>query len=96
MMLVVAYDVDTTDKSGEKRLRNVAKLCERYGSRVQNSVFEVMLDPAQLVELKAGLAKIIDTKSDSIRIYRIGSTYQNKIEVIGKSSRIEAGEPLMI
>lgn len=96
MMLVVAYDVDTTDKSGEKRLRKVAQLCERYGSRVQNSVFEVVLDPAQLVELKAGLAKLIDLKSDSIRIYRIGSSYQNKIEVIGKTSRIEVGEPLMI
>lgn len=96
MMLVVAYDVDTSDKAGEKRLRKVAQLCERYGSRVQNSVFEVMLDPAQLVELKSGLQKIIDMKADSIRIYRIGSTYQSKIEVIGKVSRIEAGEPLMI
>lgn len=96
MMLVVAYDVDTSDKAGEKRLRKVAQLCERYGSRVQNSVFEVMLDPAQLVELKSGLQKIIDMKADSIRIYRIGSTYQNKIEVIGKTSRIEAGEPLII
>ena len=96
MMLVVAYDVDTTDKSGEKRLRRVAQLCERYGSRVQNSVFEVVLDPAQLVELKSGLTKIIDMKSDSIRIYRIGSSYQNKIEVIGKPSRIEVGEPLMV
>lgn len=96
MMLVVAYDVDTSDKAGEKRLRKVAQLCERYGSRVQNSVFEVMLDPAQLVELKSGLQKIIDMKADSIRIYRIGSTYQSKIEVIGKASRIEAGEPLII
>ena len=96
MMLVVAYDVDTSDKAGEKRLRKVAQLCERYGSRVQNSVFEVMLNPAQLVELKSGLQKIIDMKADSIRIYRIGSTYQSKIEVIGKASRIEAGEPLII
>ena len=89
MMLVVAYDVDTTTQAGEKRLRKVAQLCERYGSRVQNSVFEVLLTPAQLVELKSGLTKIIDVKSDSIRIYRIGSTYQNKIEVLGKSTRVE-------
>lgn len=69
---------------------------KEYLPRVQNSVFEVVLDPAQLVELKAGLTKLIDLKSDSIRIYRIGSSYQNKIEVIGKTSRIEVGEPLMI
>ena len=96
MMLVVAYDVDTTTQAGEKRLRKVAQLCERYGSRVQNSVFEVLLTPAQLVELKSGLTKIIDVKSDSIRIYRIGSTYQNKIEVLGKSTRVEIGEPILI
>ncbi len=96
MMLVVAYDVDTTTQAGEKRLRKVAQLCERYGSRVQKSVFEVLLTPAQLVELKSGLTKIIDVKSDSIRIYRIGSTYQNKIEVLGKSTRVEIGEPILI
>mgnify|MGYP002675825252 CR=1 FL=1 len=96
MMLVVAYDVDTTTQAGEKRLRKVAQLCEQYGSRVQNSVFEVLLTPAQLVELKSGLTKIIDVKSDSIRIYRIGSTYQNKIEVLGKSTRVEIGEPILI
>ena len=96
MMLVVAYDVDTTTQAGEKRLRKVAQLCEQYGSRVQNSVFEVLLTPAQLVELKSGLTKIIDVKSDSIRIYRIGSTYQNKIEVLGKSTRVEIGEPFLI
>lgn len=96
MMLVVAYDVDTTTQAGEKRLRKVAQLCERYGSRVQKSVFEVLLTPAQLVELKSRLTKIIDVKSDSIRIYRIGSTYQNKIEVLGKSTRVEIGEPILI
>ena len=96
MMLVVAYDVDTTNKAGEKRLRKVARLCERYGSRVQNSVFELDLDPAQLVELKSGLAKIINTEADSVRLYRIGSSYRSKIEVIGRSSPIEAGEPLLI
>lgn len=96
MMLVVAYDVDTTNEGGSKRLRKVAKLIERYGSRVQNSVFEVILDPAQLVEMKSELGKIINTKEDSVRIYRLGSTYQNKIEVIGRKSRVEAGEPLIL
>ena len=57
MMLVIAYDVDTTSSAGSQRLRKVARLCERHGIRVQNSVFEVLLDPAQLVALKAGLEK---------------------------------------
>ena len=96
MMLVIAYDVDTTNAGGYKRLRKVAKLMERYGLRVQNSVFEAVLDPAQLVKLKSELMEIIDTKEDSIRIYRLGSTYQNKIEVIGRKSRMEAGEPLIL
>ena len=96
MMLVIAYDVDTTDSAGAQRLRKVARLCERYGSRVQNSVFEVLLDPAQLAALKAGLEKIISKESDSIRIYRLGDTYRNRIEVIGRSSRIETGEPLLV
>ena len=59
MMLVIAYDVDTTSSAGSQRLRKVARLCERHGIRVQNSVFEVLLDPAQLVALKTGLEKII-------------------------------------
>lgn len=96
MMLVVAYDVDTSDQAGAKRLRKVARLCERYGSRVQNSVFEVMLNPAQLVELKTGLLKIIAPETDSIRIYRIGSSYQNKIEVIGRAAPVEAGDALLL
>ncbi len=96
MMLVVAYDVDTTDKAGEKRLRKVSQLCERYGCRVQNSVFEVLVDPAQLVVLKSGLEKIICMEKDSVRFYRLGSNYQNRIEVMGCSSLIEAGEPLLI
>lgn len=96
MMLVVTYDVDTTNPAGAKRLRKVAKLCERYGVRVQNSVFEVVLDPAQLAQLKAGIWKIIQADTDSVRLYRLGSNYQSKIEVIGRTSFIETGEPLLI
>lgn len=96
MMLVVAYDVDTTDQDGAKRLRKVAKLCQRYGMRVQNSVFEVLVDPAQLAELKAGIRKIIHPELDSVRFYRLGSNYQTRIEVIGRTAPIEAGEPLLI
>lgn len=96
MMLVVAYDVDTTTPEGAKRLRKVAKLCERYGMRVQNSVFEVLVDPAQLATLKAGIQKVIQAETDSVRFYRLGSNYKPKIEVMGRTSLIEAGEPLLI
>lgn len=67
MMLVVTYDVDTSDSAGQKRLRKVAKICERHGMRVQNSVFEVLVDAAQLVVLKQELGKAIDMEQDSVR-----------------------------
>ncbi len=84
MMLVVSYDVNTTDAAGEKRLRKVAKLCEAYGCRVQNSVFEVLVDPAQLVALKAGLSEVIDKDKDSVRFYRLGSNWRPRIETLGR------------
>ena len=85
MLLVVAYDVEMTNPAGAKRLRSVAKLCQKYGVRVQNSVFEIETSAAQLVELKGGLQSIIDQEQDSIRIYRLGNSWQNKIEVLGKN-----------
>lgn len=96
MLLVVTYDVDTTEPAGAKRLRKVAKLCERNGMRVQNSVFEVLLDAAQLAALKCELEKVIQPETDSICIYRLGNSYQNKIEVMGKAAPIQAGEPLLL
>lgn len=96
MLLVVTYDVDTTNAAGAKRLRKVAKLCERYGMRVQNSVFEVNIDSAQLVVLKGELERIIDTKLDSIRFYRLGNSFLNKIETMGKTPIVQAGEALIL
>lgn len=96
MMLVVTYDVNTTEAAGEKRLRKVAKICERYGVRVQNSVFEVLVDAAQLVTLKSELERIIDMKNDSVRFYRLGNTYQNRIDVMGKMSVVQAGSELIL
>jgi CRISPR-associated protein Cas2 len=95
MMLVVTYDVDTSDSAGAKRLRKVAKICERYGMRVQNSVFEVLVDPAQLVMLKTDLEKVVDLEQDSVRFYRLGNTYQNRIETMGKQPLVQAGGALM-
>lgn len=95
MMVVIAYDVDTTSAAGAKRLRKVARLCEQYGIRVQNSVFEVLVDAAQLAALKAKLEKTFHPEVDSIRIYRLGNSYQNKIDVMGKCAPVESGEALL-
>lgn len=95
MMLVVTYDVDTADSAGQKRLRKVAKICERHGMRVQNSVFEVLVDAAQLVVLKQELGKAIDMKQDSVRFYRLGNSYENRIESMGRKPLVEAGSALI-
>ena len=96
MLVVITYDVNTMDATGEKRLRRVAKLCERYGVRVQNSVFEVLVDAAQLTTLKHELSKEINKNLDSIRFYRLGNSYQNKIDSMGKKLKVEVGEPLLL
>ena len=96
MLVVVAYDVNTSNAQGQKRLRKVAKLCERYGLRVQNSVFEVLVDAAQLETLKAGLSAEIDHEQDSVRFYRLGNHYQNRIETMGRAGLVQTGEPLLL
>ena len=82
-MIVITYDVETSSDGGQKRLRRVAKVCENYGQRVQNSVFECSLDSAQLVLVKGKLLKEIDTKKDSLRFYRLGKNWEGKIEHFG-------------
>ena len=96
MLLVVTYDVNTETPDGAKRLRAVAKLCERYGMRVQNSVFEVLVDGAQLAVLKESLLQTIDIKHDSVRFYRLGNNYQNRIEKMGCTPTVEAGKELIL
>lgn len=96
MMMVVTYDVNTSTENGAARLRKVAKICERYGTRVQNSVFEVLVDASQLVLLKSELEKIMDIREDSIRLYRLGNSYTNRIEVMGKKPRIQPGQALIL
>ena len=96
MLWVITYDVDTTDAQGAKRLRKVAKLCERSGMRVQNSAFEVLVDAAQWVVLKEELSKVIDHERDSIRCYRLGNSYQHKIETMGRTPLVQAGKALLL
>ena len=96
MMVLVTYDVDFTRPKGAKRLRKVAKLCERYGVRVQNSVFEMLVDPAQLAQIKVSLSEIIDMKADSVRFYRLGSKWETKIETMGLEKGIQQDAPLIL
>lgn len=96
MLILITYDVDTSSKAGERRLRRVAKECVNYGQRVQNSVFECLLTEAQLVELKAILSSIIDDTIDSIRFYFLGNNWQRKIETIGKRTSFDPTEALII
>ena len=96
MLVLITYDVDTTTRAGEKRLRRVSKECVNFGQRVQNSVFECLLTEAQLVGLKAKLSSIIDNSSDSIRFYFLGNNWQRKIETLGKQTAFDPTEELII
>ena len=80
MLVLITYDVNTEDAGGRKRLRKVAKECVNYGQRVQNSVFECVLDAAQYRLVKHKLEQLIDTEKDSLRFYNLGNNYQTKIE----------------
>lgn len=83
MMVLITYDVETTTPEGRKRLRKVAKICTNYGQRVQNSVFECVVDPAQLQTIKYQLADTIDKEKDSLRYYHLGSNWSGKVEHVG-------------
>lgn len=83
MLVLITYDVNTEDAAGRKRLRQIARQCVNYGQRVQNSVFECLVDPAQCRLLQAKLCKIMDTEKDSLRFYYLGDRYEKKIEHFG-------------
>lgn len=83
MLVVIAYDVDTTTSAGQKRLRKVARICVACGQRVQNSVFECDIDAATLAELRNELIKVIDESVDSLRFYNLGDNYKNRITQVG-------------
>ena len=95
MHILVTYDVDTTSKEGARRLRHVAKACIDYGQRVQNSVFECIVDNTQAIQLKEILKNIIDEKHDSLRFYTLGNNYKNKVEHIGVERGI-SGDDILI
>ena len=96
MFVLITYDVNTEDAAGRKRLRQIAKQCVNYGQRVQNSVFECLLDPAQCRSLQAKLCKIMDPEKDSLRFYYLGKRYENKIEHFGAKTSYLPEEPLIL
>lgn len=83
MLVLITYDVNTEDAKGKTRLRRVARQCVNHGQRVQNSVFECILDASECKMLKAELLKIIDESKDSLRFYYLGNQYKNKVEHYG-------------
>jgi CRISPR-associated protein Cas2 len=96
MMVLVTYDVNTETEAGKRRLRKVAKQCLNYGQRVQNSVFECLLDPVLLKQLKNKLENIIDLEKDSLRFYYLGDEYRTRIEHIGAKKSIDLEGPLIV
>ncbi|MGF7186246.1 CRISPR-associated protein Cas2 [Desulfitispora alkaliphila] len=96
MMVLVTYDVNTEDFEGQKRLRKIAKQCENYGQRVQNSVFECLVDPTQFTELKLRLENIMDKEKDSLRYYFLGKNWKNRVEHVGSKEAYDPEGLLMI
>ena len=83
MLVLVTYDVNTENAEGRRRLRLVAKTCVDFGQRVQNSVFECLVDPVQFAQLRKRLESIIDQEKDSLRYYYLGSNWKRRVEHIG-------------
>ena len=96
MQVLITYDVETVSSDGKRRLRQVAKVCLDYGQRVQNSVFELNMYPADLVLIKNKLEKIIDPKKDSIRIYNLGKNWERRVETLGRDDSYNPEKDLLI
>ncbi|MBD5157620.1 MAG: CRISPR-associated endonuclease Cas2 [Butyrivibrio sp.] len=96
MLVLITYDVNTTSPKGERRLAHVAKICTNYGQRVQNSVFECIVDSTQFAIVKNQLKEAIDIEKDSIRYYILGEKYKNRIEHIGVQKSFDLSGTLII
>jgi CRISPR-associated protein Cas2 len=96
MMMLVTYDVNTTEAGGARRLRRVAKACRDFGQRVQFSVFEIEVDPAQWTMLKARLEAIIDPALDSLRYYHLGANWRRRVEHVGAKPAADLSGPLIV
>ena len=95
MFVLVTYDVNTETEAGKARLRKVAKQCQNYGQRVQNSVFECLIDAAQCKQLKHRLGQLINPEKDSLRFYYLGDEWRSRVEHIGAKASLDLEGPLI-
>lgn len=96
MYVLVTYDITTSTTVGQRRLRHAAKVCLDYGQRVQNSVFEMKVDPAQWVECRDRLLMTIDPTTDSLRFYFLGANWQRRVEHHGARESLDVDGPLIV
>ena len=96
MMVLVTYDVSTEIEGGQKRLRRVAKICKNYGQRVQKSVFECLIDPAQWTAMRQRLIDEIQEEDDSLRFYFLGKNWRGRVEHVGANACYDPEGPLVI
>lgn len=96
MLVLITYDVSTQTPEGRKRLRKVAKECVNYGTRVQNSVFECILDATQFRQVQHKLENLIDKEKDSLRFYTLGNNYKSKVEHIGAKPTFDVTETIIV
>jgi CRISPR-associated protein Cas2 len=95
MFVLVSYDVNTGDKEGQRRLRKIAKICQNHGQRVQYSVFECIVDPAQWAALRAKLVEEMQPEKDSLRFYFLGANWRRRVEHVGAKPSIDQEGPLV-
>lgn len=96
MLVLITYDVSTVTSAGRKRLSQVARKCQDHGQRVQNSVFECILDATQLRKLKYELEELIDKQTDSLRFYNLGEKYKSKVEHMGAKESFDMDGPMIV
>ena len=96
MMVLVTYDVSTESQGGQRRLRRVAKVCENYGQRVQKSVFECLVDPAQWAVMRGRLTDEINDKEDSLRFYFLGKNWKARLEHVGARPAYDPEGPMVV
>lgn len=96
MMVLVTYDVNTETVAGQRRLRHIAKACENLGQRVQNSVFECLLEPAQWARLRQRLIDLADLDKDSLRFYQLGANWKRRVEHVGAKPTYDPEGPLLV
>ena len=96
MEVLVTYDINTESSDGERRLRRVAKMCEGYGHRVQQSVFECIVSPADYLRLVADLASIIDPATDSVLLYRLREPFNQYVRRLGRDTPFDQRQPFIL